>query len=172
MQQETHSGYFKAIVAVVQLLSHVWLFATPWISQHTRLFWPPLSPKVCLNSCPLSRLWYPIISSSATSFSSCLQSFPESGCFPVSWLFASGGQSIGASASASFLPMKIQGWFLLGLTVLISLPSKGLSRVFSNTTVWKHQFFCIQTFFMVQLSHLYMTTGKTMVWLCGLLLTT
>ena len=88
------------------------------------------------------------------SFSSCLQSFPASGSFPISWFFASDGQSIGGSASA--LSMNIQGWFLLGLTALISLLSKGFSRIFSNTTVWRHQFF-----FMVQQSPPYMTTGKT-----------
>ena len=84
------------------------------------------------------------ISSSAARFSSCPQSFPESGSFTMSWLFSSGGQSIGASASASALPMTTQGWFPLGLTGLISLLSKGLSRVFSNTTVPKHQFFSAQ----------------------------
>ena len=93
---------------------------------------------VCSNSCPLSWWCNLTISSSVTPFS-CPQSFPASGSFPVSWLFASGGQSI--DASASVLPMNIQGWFPLGLTSLISLLSKGLSRVFSNTTVWKHQFF-------------------------------
>ena len=87
------------------------------------------------------------------------QSFPAARSFPVSWLFVSGGQSIGASASASVLPKNIQGWFPLGLTGLISLQSKGLSRVFSSTTVWKHQCFGIQPF-MVVLSHMYMTTGK------------
>ena len=100
---------------------------------------------------------------SAALFSFCLQSFPASGSFPMSQLFAPGGQSIGASASASVLPMNIQGLIPLGLTDLISLQSKGLSSIFSNTTVQKHQFFGTQiSFFMVQLSHLtYMTTGKT-----------
>ena len=93
-------------------------------------------------------------------FSSCLQSFPASGYFPMSQLFASGSQSIGASASAPVLPVNIQGWFPLGWTGWISLQSRGLSRVFSNTTVQKHEFFNT-AFFMVQLSHLYMTTGKT-----------
>ena len=83
-----------------------------------------------------------------------------SGSFPVNWLFSSGGQSSGALASASVLPMNIQGWFPLGLTGMISLFSKGLSRVFSSTMVWKDQFF-LTAFFMVQLSHLYLTTGKT-----------
>ena len=95
---------------------------------------------------PLSQWCRPTISSSVIPFSSCLQSFPESGSFPVSRLFAPGGQSTGASASASVLPMNIQGWFPLGWTGLISLLSKGLSRVFSNTTIWKHQFFGVQHF--------------------------
>ena len=101
-----------------------------------------LSPGVCSNSCPLSWWCHPTISSSITPFSSYLQSLPASGSFSMSRLFASGGQSIGASAS--FLPVNIQGWFPLGLTGWISLQSKGLSRVFSNTTVWKHQFFGAQ----------------------------
>ena len=103
-----------------------------------------LSPRVCSNSCPLSRWCHPTISSSFVPFSSCLQSFPASGSSLMSWLFTSGGWSIGVSASASVLPMNIQGWFPLGLTGLISLQSKGLSRVFSTTTVWKHQFFGTQ----------------------------
>ena len=95
-------------------------------------------------------------------FYSCPQTFPASGSFPMSQLFASGGQNIGVSASASILPMNIQDWFLLGLTGLVSLQTKGLSRVFSNTTVQKHQFFSTHSaFFMIQLSHTYMTTGKT-----------
>ena len=88
----------------------------------------------------------------------CLQSLPASGSFPMSWLFTSGGHSF--RASASVLPMNIQGWFPLGWTGLISLLSKGLSRVFSSTTVQRHQFFSAQPFFIVQLSHPYMTTGK------------
>ena len=109
--------------------------------QHGRLSCPPLSPRVCSDSCLLIRWCYLTISSSGTPFSFCLQSFPASGFFPVSQLFVSGGQSIGASASASVLAMNIQGWFLLELMSLISLLSKGLSRVFSSTTIWKHQFF-------------------------------
>ena len=108
--------------------------------QHTRLPCPSLSPRVCSNSCPLSEWCYLTISSSATLFSFCLQSFPASGSFPVSQLSASGGQSIGASASASIFLMNIHGWFPLGLTGFIFLQSKGLSRVFS-TTSWNHQFF-------------------------------
>ena len=94
-----------------------------------------------LKFCPLSWWCHPTISSSVVPFSSCSQSFPASASFPMSWLFTLGGQSIGASASASVLPMNIQDWFLLGLTGLISLLSKELSRVFSNITVQKHKFF-------------------------------
>ena len=96
------------------------------------------------NSCPLSQWCHPTISSSVVPFSSCLQSFPASGSFPMSQLFLSGGQSVGVSASASVLLMNIQEWFPLGWTDLISMQSKGLSRVFSNTTVQKHQFFGTQ----------------------------
>ena len=108
--------------------------------QHTRLPCPSLSTRVCSNSCPLCRWCHPTISSPVIPFSSCLLSFPAWGSFPMSLLFPSGGQSIGASASASVLPVNSQGWFPLGLTGLISLQSKGLSRVFSNTEVWKHEF--------------------------------
>ena len=117
---------------------------------------------VCSNSCPWSWLCHLTNSSFIIPFCSCPQSFPASESFLVSQLFASGGQSIGALASASVLPMYIQGWFPLGLTGLISLLSMGFLRVFSNTTVWKHQFFWCSAFFMVQFSHLYLTTGKTM----------
>ena len=109
--------------------------------QHAR---PPCSSPttgVYPNSCPLSWWCHPIISSSVVPFSFCLQSFPASGSFPMSQSFSSGGQSIGASASASVLPMNIQCWSSLALTGLISLLSKGFSRVFSNTTVQKHKFF-------------------------------
>ena len=105
--------------------------------QHTRLPCPSLSPRACSNSCPLSRRYPPTISSSLIPFS-CPQSCPASESFPMNWLFTSGGQSIGASASV--LPINIRGLFPLEFTVLISLQSKGLSRVFSNTTVQKHQF--------------------------------
>ena len=103
---------------------------------------------------------YPTLCASVIPFSSCLQSSPASGSFPMSRFFASGGQSIGISASASVLPMNIPDWFPLGLTCLISLQSKGLSRIFSNTTVQKDQFFWRLVFLIVQLSHPYMTTGK------------
>ena len=131
--------------------------------QQARLPYPPLSARVSSNSCPLSQWCRPTISSSVVPFSSCLQSFPASGSFPVSQLFTSGGQSIGASASASVLSMNIQDLFPLGLTSLISLQSKGLPRVFSSTTIRKHQFFSTQPSLLVQLSHPYMTPGKTTV---------
>ena len=112
--------------------------------QHARPPCPLPSPRACSNSCPSSRWCHPTISSSVVPFSSCLQSFPESGSFLMNQVFASGGQSIGTSALTSVLPMNIQDWFPLGLTGWISLQSKGLSRVFSNTTVQKHQFFGTQ----------------------------
>ena len=111
--------------------------------QHVRLPCSSLSPGVCSNLCSLSQWCHPTISSSVVPFS-CLQSFPVSGSFLTSQLFASGGQSIGASALTSVLPMNIQDWFPLGLTGWISLQSKGLSRVFSKTTVQKHQLFSAQ----------------------------
>ena len=116
----------------------------PHEQQHARPPCPSPTPGVYPNSCPLSQWCDPTISSSAIPFSSCLQSFPTSGSFQMSHLFASGGQSTGVSASTSVLPMNIQDWFPLGWTGWISLQSKGLSRVFSNTTVQKHQFFCAQ----------------------------
>ena len=109
--------------------------------QHTRLSCSSPCPKVCSDWCPLSWWCHPTISSSPTPFSSSLQSSPASGAFLVSQLFASGGQTIGSSASV--LPMNIQDWFPLGLTGLISLLSKGLSRVFFHTTVQRHQFFSL-----------------------------
>ena len=102
------------------------------------------TPRVYSNSCPLSQWCHPTISSSVIPFSFHLQSFPASGSFPMCLFFSSGGQSIGVSASASVLPMNIQNWFPLGLTDWISLQSKRLSRVFSNITVQKHQFFSAQ----------------------------
>ena len=118
-------------VVIVQLLSRVQLFATPWTAA--RQVSLPFTPRVCSNSCPLSWWSYLIISSSVSPFSSCPQFSPASGSFPKSQLFESGGQSMGTSASV--LPVSIQGWFPVGLTGLISLLSKGLSRVFSNTTI-------------------------------------
>ena len=134
--------------------------------QYARLPCPSASLRVCTNSCPLSWWCHPTISPSVILFFSCLQSFPSSESFPISQLFSSDGLNIGASASASILPMTIQNWFPLGWTGLISLLSKRLWRVFSNTTVQKHQFFRAQLFFMVQLSHPYMTTGKTIALTC------
>ena len=112
--------------------------------QHTRPPCSSLTPGIYSNSCPVSRWWPLAISSSVVPFSSCLQSFPASGSFLMSQFFASNGQSIGVSPSASILPMNIQDWFPLGLTGWISLQPKGLSRVFSNTTVQKHQLFGAQ----------------------------
>ena len=113
----------------------------PHESQHSRPPCPSPTLGVYSNSCPLSRWCHPAIWSSVVPFSSCPQSLPASGSFPTSQLVAWGGQSIGVSASATVLPMNTQDWFPLGWTGWISLPSKGLSRVFSNTTVQKHQFF-------------------------------
>ena len=124
----------------VQFLNHVRLFATPWITA-LRPPCPSPTPGVHPNPCPLSRWCHPTILSSVPFFSSCPQSFPISGPFPVSQFFTPGGQSTGVSTSASVLPMNIQGRFPLGWTGWISLQSKGLSRVFSNTTVQKHQLF-------------------------------
>ena len=112
--------------------------------QHARPPCPSPTPGVYSNSCPLSRWCHPTISSSVIPFSSCHQFFPASGSFPVSQFFPSGGQSIGVSALTSVFPMNIQDWFPLGWTGLISLQSKGLSRLFSNTTVQKHQLFSAQ----------------------------
>ena len=112
--------------------------------QHARLPCLLPTPRAYSNSCPLSQWCHPTISSSVVPFSSHLQSFPASVSFPMNQFFTSGGQIIGASASASVLPMNIQDWFPLGLTGLTSLQSKGLSRVFSNTSVQKHQFFGTQ----------------------------
>ena len=111
--------------------------------QHARLLCSSPTPRVYPNSCPLSQWCHPTISPSVIPFS-CLQSFPESGSFQMSQFFTSGGQSIGVSTSASVLPMNIQDWSPLGCTGWISLQSKGLPRVFSNTTVQKHQFFSTQ----------------------------
>ena len=112
--------------------------------QHTRLPCPSPSPRACSNSCPSSRWYHPTISFSVILFSSCLQSFLVSGSFTVSQFFASGGQSIRVSASASVLPVNVQDWCALGWTGWISLQSKGLSKVFPSTTVQKRQFFGTQ----------------------------
>ena len=122
--------------------SHL-LFVISWTTacQASQCF---MFPGLCSHSCPLSWWCYLTFSFSATPFSLCFPSLPASGSFPVCQLFSPGAQSIGVSASASILPMNIQGWFPLGLTDLISLQSKGLSRVFFNTAVWKYQFFRTQ----------------------------
>ena len=141
--------------------------------QHTRLPCPSPTPRACSNSCPLSWWCQPTISSSVILFSSCFQSCPASGSFPVSQFFASGRQRIGASASASGLPMNTQDWFPLGLTCLISLQSKGLTRVFSlHHHSSKASILWHSAFFMVQLVHPYMTTEKRspVAWLDGPLL--
>ena len=126
--------------------------------QQARLPCPSRSPRACSNLCLLSWQRHPTISCSVVPFCSHLQSFPASGSFPMSQFFASGGQSIGVLASASVLPMNIGDWFSLGLTDLISLLSKGLSKVFSNTTVQKHQLFST------------LTSIKPHLWLYGSLL--
>ena len=130
----------------VHSFSCVRLFVTPWPHwlQHTRLPCPSPTSAASSNSCPLSQWCHPTISFFFVPFSTCLQSFPASGSFQMSQFFASGGQRIGASASASVLPMNTQDWSPLGWTGWIFLQSKGCSRVFSNTTVQKHQFFSTQ----------------------------
>ena len=120
------------------------VMSSSWWLQHTRPLCPSPTPGAYSNPCPSSRWCHPTTLTSIIPFSSCLQSFPPSGSFPMSQFFASSGQSIGVSSSASVLPMNIQDWFPLGWTGWISLQSKGLSRVFSNTTVLKHQFFGAQ----------------------------
>ena len=133
--------------------------------QHARPPCPSLTPRAYLYSCPSSLWCPPTISSSVVPFSSCLQS----GSFPVSQFFTSGGQSIGTSASASVLSVNIQGWFPLGLTGLISLQSKGLSRIFSNTIVQKYEFIGTQLSLWSN-SHIHMwLLEKPELWLDGLL---
>ena len=129
--------------------------------HQARLPCPSPSLGTCSNSCLLSQWYHPTILSSVVPFPSCLQSFPPSRSFLISQLFSSDGQSIGTSALASVLLMNIQDWFPLGLTGLISLQSKGLSRVFSNHVSSKARIFWCSAVFMVQLSHPYMTTEKT-----------
>ena len=137
----------------------------PYGLEHTRLPCPSSTPGACSNSrwCPSSQWCHPTISSSVIPFTSCLQSLPASGSFPMSQLFTLSGQSIGASASASVLPVNIQDRFPLGLTGLISLLTKGLSKVFSNITVQKHQFFGTQLSFW--------STSHICTWLLEKLLT-
>ena len=139
--------YFPSYSVLKQSLSSVTqlcLTLGPHGLQHARLPCPSPTLGTCSNSCPSSQWCHPTISSSVIPFSSHLQSFPASRSFPMSQFFALGGQSIGASASAWVLPMDIQDWFPLGLNGLISLQYKGLTRIFSNNTVQKHQFFTTQ----------------------------
>ena len=138
--RELRSHKLQLLFSLIVISNSLW----PHGLQQARLPCPSLSHGACSNSCWLSQWCHLTISASVTSYSSCLQSFPASGFFPVSQLFALGGQSTGASALASFLPVNIQGRFLLAWTVSISLQSKGLSRVFSSITVQKHQFFSAQ----------------------------
>ena len=123
--------------------------------QHVRPPCPPSTPRVRSNSCPSSQWCHPAISSSVIPFSSCSQSLPASGSFPMSQIFSWRGQSIGDSVSTSVLPMNTLDWSPLGWTVWISLQTKGLSRVFSNTTVQKHQFFCAQLFYSPTLTSIH-----------------
>ena len=147
-------GLYGIQFSSVQLLSCVWLFATPWTAAcqaslsitNTRSLLKLMSVELVMPSN------HSILCCLLVLLSSCLQSSPASGSFPMSQFFASGSQSIGVSVSASVLPMYIQDWFLLGLIGLISLQSKQLSRVFSNSTVQNHQFFGSDVF-MVQLTH-------------------
>ena len=138
-----HPAYSTCMQSSVCSVTKSGLTLWPHGLQFTRLHCPSPTPGACANSCPSSQWCLLNISSSVVPFSHCLQSFPASGTFPMSQFFASGGQSVGASASASVLSMNIQDGFPLRLTGLISLQSKGLSRIFSNTTFQKHQFFSV-----------------------------
>ena len=157
---QTKKWIYSMLLLLLFICSVVSDSLQPHGLQHARLPCPSQVPGACSSSCPLSQWCHPTISPPVVPFSSCLQSFPASGSFLMSRLFASGSQNIGASASASFPPMNIQGWFPLGWIGLISLQSTGLSRVFSNTTVRKHQFFGAQPSLWCS-SHPYTTTGKT-----------
>ena len=142
-EKSVNSGICPMLCSVQFIRSVVSNSLQPHGMQHTRLPCPSPTPRACSNSCPSSQWCHPNILSTAIPFSFCLQSFPASGSFLIQF-FESGGQTIWASASVSIPPMNIQDWFLLGLTGLTSLLSKGLSRVFLNTTVQKHQFFGAQ----------------------------
>ena len=141
MEKKQNSGAFSSVQFSGSVVSDS--LRPHWL-QHTRLPCPSPTLRVHSNSCPSSWWCHPTISSSIIPFSFCLQSFPASGSFQMSQFLTSNGQSIRVSASASVLPMNIQDCFPLGWTVWSSLQSKGLSRVFSNTTVQKHQFFSFQ----------------------------
>ena len=163
------ASLLRGYVVLVPSLSRV-CSLQPHGLQHTRLPCPPLHPRVCSNSCPLSEWYHPNTASSVTLLSSCPQPFPASGSFPMIWLFTSGGQCTGASTSASVLPMNIQSWFPLGLTGLISLLSKGLSRVFSGTKFESINFSALSLLFgptLISIHDISMgkTPGKTLtVW--------
>ena len=146
------------------LFSSILFFALHRL-QHTRVPCPSLTPRVFSNSCPLTQGCHPTISSSGAPFS--YLSFPPWESFPMGWLFTSGGQNTGALASTSALPMNIQNWFPLGLTGLISLQSKRLPRVFSSTTVWKHQFFSAQSSLWSNANIRTWLLEKPYVWLYG-----
>ena len=150
------------VISSVQFIAQSCLTLPPCGPQHARPPCPSPTPRVYSNSCPLNWWCHPTISFSVVPFSSCPQSFPASGSFQRSQLFTSGGQSIEVSAPASVLPMNIQNWFPLGWTGWISLQFKRLARIFSNTTVQKHQFFGTQlSLWSSFLYGPYMTTGKT-----------
>ena len=153
---------FSSVQFILLVMSS---FLCPHEPPHSRPPCPSRTPRIYTNSCLLSQWCHPTISSSVIPFSSCPQSFPASGSFQMSHFFISGGQSIGVSASPSVLLMNIQDWFPLGWTDWISLQSKGLSRVFSNTNSSKASILQCSAFFIVQLSHPYMTTGKTIVFI-------
>ena len=160
---EAHTS--SILVVLVQLLSSNFSLHA---LQHTRLPCPSPSPRACSNTCPLNWWCHPTITSSMTLFCSCPQSIPALESFPMSWLFKSDGQSIGASASASILPMNIQHLFPLGWTVLISLLSKGLSRVFSSTTVQNHQCFGTQPYIWSNSHICILLLENPELWLCEL----
>ena len=151
-----YSVQFSSVAQLCLTLCDPMNHSTPGLPVHQGVHCP--TPGVHSDSHSSSQWCHPAISSSVVPFSSCRQSLPASESFPMSQLFTWGGQSTGVSALPSVLPMNTQGWSPLGWTGWTSLQSKGLSRVFSNTTVQKHQF--CSAFFMVQLSHPYMTTGK------------
>ena len=162
MQIKTTMRYYLTPFRISQFSSVAQSCPTlqPHGLQHTRPSYPSPTSGVDSNSCPLSRWCHPTISSSVIPFSSCLQSFPASGSFQMSQLFESGGQSVGVSASTSVLPMNIQDWSPLGWTGWIALQSKGLSSLLQQHSSKSSVLQC-SAFFMVQLSHPYMTTGKT-----------
>ena len=152
------------ILSSVQSLSRVWLFVTPWTTAHQASL-SITNSLVYPNPCPLSQWCHPTISSSVVPFSSCPQSFPASGCFQMTHLFASGGRSTGVSASTSVLPMSTQDWSPLGWTGWISLQSllAGTLKSLLQHHSSKASILWSPAFLMVQLSHPYMTTGKTIV---------